>query len=60
MKNKISQAVITLGGKGTRLESISHGIPKPLIIINGESTLERAIKNKSLIVDFCKRNHFKY
>ena len=47
MKNKISQAVITLGGKGTRLESISNGIPKPLIIINGESTLERAIKKLS-------------
>ena len=27
--------------------------------VSSQSFLERAIKNKSLIVDFCKRNHFK-
>jgi len=42
--NQINQAIITLGGKGTRLESITQGIPKPLYPIQGESTLERAIK----------------
>ena len=40
---KISQAVITIGGKGTRLESITNGVPKPLYPINEVSTLERAI-----------------
>ena len=42
--NKINQAIITLGGKGTRLESITKGIPKPLYPIQGESSLERAIQ----------------
>lgn len=42
--NQINQAIITLGGKGTRLESITKGIPKPLYSIHGISALERAIK----------------
>ena len=42
--NQINQAIITLGGRGTRLESITKGIPKPLYPINGMSVLERAIK----------------
>ncbi len=42
--NKINQAIITLGGKGTRLEEITKGIPKPLYQIEGVSVLERAIK----------------
>jgi len=40
---KVSQAVITLGGQGTRLQSISASIPKPLYPVCGLSTLERAI-----------------
>ncbi len=42
--DQINQAIITLGGKGSRLESITKGIPKPLYPIHGMSTLERAIK----------------
>ena len=42
-KNFINQAVITLGGRGSRLSTISNGIPKPLIPIEGKSTLERSI-----------------
>ena len=42
--NQINQAIITLGGKGKRLESITKGIPKPLYPLNGLSTLERSIK----------------
>ena len=42
--NQINQAIITLGGKGTRLESITKGIPKPLYEIHGLNVLERAIQ----------------
>ena len=41
--NKINQAIITLGGKGTRLELVTKGVPKPLYLIDGVSVLERAI-----------------
>ena len=41
--NSINQAIITLGGKGSRLKSITKGIPKPLYLINGQSVLERSI-----------------
>ena len=40
----LSQAIITLGGKGTRLNSITDGIPKPLWPIDGKNTLERSIE----------------
>ena len=40
---EITQAIITLGGKGKRLESITKGIPKPLYAINGITILERAV-----------------
>ena len=43
--NNFNQAVVTLGGKGTRLSEITNGIPKPLWPILGLSTLERCIKN---------------
>lgn len=42
--SEINQAVITLGGIGSRLSTITKGVPKPLYKIFGESTLERAIK----------------
>jgi len=40
----VSQCVITLGGEGSRFKEISGSIPKPLFLINGMSTLERAVK----------------
>ena len=42
--NKINQAVITLGGTGSRLNEITMGVPKPLFKIDGLHTLERSIK----------------
>lgn len=36
-------AVIMAGGKGTRIASIAHDIPKPMIPIDGKSVLEREI-----------------
>ena len=41
--DNINQAIITLGGKGTRLELVTKGVPKPLFLIDGVSVLERAI-----------------
>ena len=59
--NSIKQAIITLGGKGSRLESITKGMPKPLYPINGLSTLERAIQvlNKQGITKFIFFINFK-
>ena len=44
LNKRINQAVITLGGKGTRLRGITNDVPKPLWRIEGYSTLSRAIK----------------
>ena len=45
MINNLNQAVISLGGKGTRLNSITNKVPKPLWPILGFHTLERTLKN---------------
>jgi len=34
------QAVILAGGKGTRLQPLTFGVPKPLIVIHGKSFLQ--------------------
>lgn len=39
----MKQAIILAGGKGTRLQSRLHGLPKPLIDICGKPLLERQI-----------------
>ncbi|WP_022756626.1 HAD-IIIA family hydrolase [Butyrivibrio fibrisolvens] len=36
--------VIMAGGKGTRIASVAHDIPKPMIPINGKPVLEREIE----------------
>ena len=41
----LKQAVITVGGKGTRLKSITGIIPKPLYPIAELSCLERCLIN---------------
>lgn len=41
LERSVTQAVITLGGKGTRLSEITKEIPKPLWPVNGIHTLER-------------------
>lgn len=38
------KTVIMAGGKGTRISTIAHNIPKPLIPINGKPILEREIE----------------
>ena len=43
----IYQAVVCLGGKGTRLSAITKSIPKPLWPIEGIHTLERCIEKLS-------------
>ena len=44
MNKKKYDAVLACGGLGTRLREITHEIPKPLFLVNGKSTLERAIE----------------
>ena len=39
------QAVIMAGGKGTRLQSISKDIPKPLFPVLGKAMLEYHIES---------------
>jgi len=41
----IDQAIITTGGKGTRLQEVTGSAPKTLWPINGINNLERIIKN---------------
>jgi histidinol-phosphate phosphatase family protein len=40
----VSQAVILAGGKGTRLSSVSGGLPKPLVPLDGVPVIERQIR----------------
>ena len=44
MFNEKKQAVIALGGKGTRLKEITGEIPKPLFPIFGKPTLLRCFE----------------
>lgn len=39
----MTQAVIVAGGKGTRLTSVSAGLPKPLVAVGGTPNIERQI-----------------
>ena len=41
----INTAFIPLGGKGTRLKSLTKNTPKALFSINGKNTFERAVDN---------------
>ena len=40
----VTQAVILAGGKGTRLERVSGGLPKPLVPVAGVSVIVHQIK----------------
>ena len=44
LNKEISQAIITLGGKGKRLNDITLNTPKPLFPVLGKHSLERAIE----------------
>ena len=35
------KTVIMAGGKGTRISSVTSGIPKPMIKVDGKPVLER-------------------
>ena len=55
---------LLVGGKGTRLSSITKGIPKPLVDINGKSFISRLLDNLSgfditLVCSDLNYNHFK-
>lgn len=49
MKDKIRQAVILAGGRGTRLRPLTDNIPKPMAPVNGKPFLEYLVRE-------CKRN----
>jgi D-glycero-D-manno-heptose 1,7-bisphosphate phosphatase len=38
---------LLVGGRGTRLSSITNGLPKPLVDVNGKSFIERVLENIS-------------
>lgn len=38
------KAVILAGGKGSRLAARSHGLPKPLVLVNGKALLEHQLE----------------
>lgn len=68
---KLTQAVLLVGGKGTRIKSVSRKVPKPLIKINGVPFLKYLIDelifsgikkfvlivgpNKIFFIDFIKK-----
>jgi histidinol-phosphate phosphatase family protein len=41
----VRQIVVLAGGKGTRLASVTGGLPKPLVPINGIAVLERILRH---------------
>ena len=61
LNKSLNQAVISLGGKGSRLSDITLDLPKPLFRINGRSTLDRCIENLSFhgINNYIFLLHFK-
>ena len=68
MNKKKYDAVLACGGLGTRLREITHEIPKPLFLVNGKSTLERAIeeldnyqfRNVILTIGYKSNNFFEF
>lgn len=45
--SKATKLYLLVGGKGTRLASVTKGIPKPLVDINGKSFISRVLNNLS-------------
>ena len=68
MNKKKYDAVLACGGLGTRLKEITHETPKPLFLVNGKSTLERAIeeldnyqfRNVILTIGYKSNNFFEF
>lgn len=55
---------LLVGGKGTRLSSITNGLPKPLVDVNGKSFISRVLDNLSgfditLVCSDLNYKHFK-
>ncbi len=55
LNRKLNTCIITAGGEGSRLKTITKGMPKPLFPIDGISCLERSIK---LVKGFNIKNIF--
>lgn len=55
---------LLVGGRGTRLSSITNGLPKPLVDVNGKSFISRVLDNLSgfditLVCSNLNYEHFK-
>ena len=44
-KTPVFEAAILMGGFGTRLQSISRGVPKPMMVVNGEPFVYILMRN---------------
>ena len=42
--NRVKQCVILAAGQGTRIRSVSAGLPKPLVDFRGKPILEHVIR----------------
>lgn len=60
--SKETKLYLLVGGKGTRLQSVSNGIPKPLVDIHGKPFLSRVIESLSGfdITLVCSNENVKY
>ena len=45
--SKGTKLYLLVGGKGTRLQSVTNGVPKPLVDIHGKPFISRVIENLS-------------
>ena len=62
--SKGTKLYLLVGGRGTRLSSVSNGVPKPLIDIHGKPFIQRVIENLSgfditLVCSNLNYHHFK-
>jgi NDP-sugar pyrophosphorylase family protein len=62
---KETKLYLLVGGKGTRLASVTDGLPKPLVEVNGKPFLNHIIKNLSgfditLVCSDLNYEYFKY
>jgi len=60
--SKGTKLYLLVGGKGTRLKSVTNGIPKPLVDIHGKPFISRVIENLSGfdITLVCSNDNVKY
>ena len=55
------KAIIMAGGMGTRLQSVSGGLPKPMVPLAGKPVLEHILLllRQNGVLDVCMALHYK-